>query len=250
MSAVGLIPARYASTRFPGKPLALIDGVPMLERVWRAATECEALDRVIVATDDARIAELCEAIGALCVMTDADHPTGTDRIAQAARGLEAEIIVNIQGDEPLIEACVIEAAIGALRDRPAAVMATVAHLARPQELDDPNAVKVVIDRRGLALYFSRAAIPAPAPAAGVGAERGPCWRHIGLYAYRRDFLQVFVGLSRGAAERTEELEQLRALEHGYAIAVATIDGWCSASVDVPQDVIEVEKLLANRSGSA
>lgn len=243
MSAVGLIPARYASTRFPGKPLALIDGIPMLERVWRASSACTALDQVIVATEDARIAELCEAIGAPVVMTDADHPTGTDRIAQAARGLDAEIVVNIQGDEPLIEPFVIEAAIEVLRERPTAVMATVAHAARAEEFVDPNAVKVVMDRRGLALYFSRA----PIPALGVEGEPAECWRHIGLYAYRRDFLQVFVGLSRGHAERCEQLEQLRALEHGHAIAVATIEGWCSAAVDVPQDVIEVEKLLADRS---
>jgi 3-deoxy-manno-octulosonate cytidylyltransferase (CMP-KDO synthetase) len=243
MKAVGLIPARYASTRFPGKPLAMISGVPMLERVWRAASACEALESVVVATDDERIAALCQSIGAPFVMTDAAHPTGTDRIAEVARGLDAEIVVNIQGDEPLIEPSVIDAAIDVLRERPGAVMATVAHPARPEEIDDPNAVKVVMNRRGLALYFSRAAIPAT----GVEGEPAVCWRHIGLYAYRRDFLQVFVGLSRGAAERAEQLEQLRALEHGYSIAVATIDGWRSAAVDVPQDVIAVEKLLADRS---
>jgi len=240
MRAVGIIPARWASERFPGKPLAPIAGRPMLQRVYEGACSSERLERVLVATDDPRIADLCDSIGAPVVMTSSTHPTGTDRLAEVARGLDVEVVVNIQGDEPLIEASVIDAAVDALRADPLVPMATVARAAEIDELADPNSVKVVVDRRGRALYFSRSPIPWRASEGAAGTHL----RHVGLYAYRRDFLLEFVGLARGHAEQAEALEQLRALEHGHPIRVAIVEGWLGLSVDVPADVARVEARLA------
>ena len=244
MSVVGVIPARHASSRFPGKALAEIDGVAMIERVWRGARACQRLREVVVATDDARIAALCESIGASVAMTRSDHPSGTDRVAEVAGGLEDEIVVNIQGDEPLIEPFVIEAAIDALEALPAAEMATVAHAMRPEDREDPNRVKVVFDQLGRALYFSRSLIPA----SRRGAPAPAYWQHVGLYAYRRSFLLDFVKLERGPLEATEALEQLRALESGHSIRVGIIEGWESAPLDVPADVARVEAALRARDG--
>ncbi len=241
MSAAGIIPARYASTRFPGKPLTPIGGIPMIQRVWERARSAESLREVLVATDDDRIRECCEGFGAVAVMTSADHPTGTDRLAEAARNLPDDIIVNIQGDEPLIEGRIIDAAVEALLADPSAPMSTVVHAAEVDEINDPNRVKAAIDRAGRALYFSRSPIPYP---------RSPSpnqywWQHVGLYAYRRDFLQKFITLPRTPAESCEELEQLRALEHGYPIQVGIIEDWRSIPVDVPSDVERVEALLTS-----
>ncbi len=242
MRAVGVIPARYQASRFPGKPLAAIAGIPMIQRVWQAARGAKSLDRVIVATDDARIADVCRSFGAEVVLTRADHPSGTDRIAEVAARLSDDVIVNVQGDEPLIEGFVIDAAIEALAlDREAAI-ATVVHTADAGALADPNRVKVVLDRRGRALYFSRSAIPFTRE----GREPPICWQHVGLYAYRRPFLLRFAGLSPTPAEQAEGLEQLRALEHGFAIRCAVVEGWRSASVDVPADVARVEARLVER----
>ena len=236
---MGVIPARFHATRFPGKPLAPIAGVPMIRRVWEGARTAKRLARVIVATDDARIADACAGFGAEAVLTSPEHPTGTDRIAEAAVRLSEPVIVNIQGDEPLIEGFVIDAAVDALAADASAPMATVAHPADPDALADPNRVKVVTDRRGRALYFSRSAIPfqrEDAPPVKV-------LQHVGLYAYRREFLLRFVGLAQTPAERAESLEQLRALEHGHPIQVAVVEGWSSAAVDVPADVARVEARL-------
>jgi len=240
--AVGIVPARYASTRFPGKPLTPIAGLPMIQRVWQGARGAKRLSEVVVATDDERIAAVCRDFGARVVMTSADHPTGTDRLAEAARGLDAEVIVNIQGDEPLIEGFVVDAAVDALLADPEVPMATLAHRAPPGAENDPNRVKITLDRHGFALYFSRA----PIPYARDASFRPRYWQHIGLYAYRRDFLQRFVELPQTEAERAESLEQLRALEHGYRIRVAVIEGWESAGVDVPGDVARVEAEIARR----
>jgi len=239
MSAVGIIPARYASTRFPGKPLTPICGVPMIQRVWERARSAKSLRDVLIATDDERIEACCRNFGAEVIMTSADHPTGTDRLAQAAANLTDDIIVNIQGDEPLIESQIIDAAVAALELDSATPMSTVVHAAAAHEVDDPNRVKVVIDANGYALYFSRSRIPYP---------RSPSpeltfWQHVGLYAYRSDFLAHFVTLPRTPAETCEELEQLRALEHGHRIRVAIVDNWRSIPVDVPEDVPRVEALL-------
>jgi len=242
MRAVGVIPARYQASRFPGKPLAPIAGIPMIQRVWQAARGAKSLDRVIVATDDARIADVCRGFGAEVVLTRADHPSGTDRIAEVAARLSDDVIVNVQGDEPLIEGFVIDAAIEALAlDRQAAI-ATVVHAADAGALADPNRVKVVLDRRGRALYFSRSAIPFTRE----GREPPVCWQHVGLYAYRRPFLLRFPALPPTPAEQAEGLEQLRVLEHGFAIRCAVVEGWRSAAVDVPADVARVEARLVER----
>jgi 3-deoxy-manno-octulosonate cytidylyltransferase (CMP-KDO synthetase) len=243
MSAVGIVPARFASSRFPGKPLATIAGLPMLQRVVEGARRAKRLRDVIVATDDARIAEACAKFGARAVLTRADHPTGTDRIAEAAAGLADDVVVNVQGDEPLIEGFVIDAAVTALEDSPEAPMATVVHRAEPADLGDPNRVKVVLDRQGFALYFSRAAIPH----ARDGAE-SPIFQHVGLYAYRRAFLATYVALPPTPLEQAEALEQLRALEHGYRIRAAIVEGWRSVPVDVPADVARVEAILSRSRG--
>jgi 3-deoxy-manno-octulosonate cytidylyltransferase (CMP-KDO synthetase) len=235
--AVGVIPARFAASRFPGKPLAPIAGKPLVQRVWEGARTAKRLARVLVATDDERIAAACRGFGAEAVLTRASHPTGTDRIAEAAAGIEADVVVNVQGDEPLIEGHVIDAAVAALEEDPEAAMSTVAHPCEPEGLDDPNRVKLVLDRRGRALYFSRSRIP-------FEREPGARWlQHVGLYAYRRDFLLAFVRMEQTPLERTEALEQLRALENGHPIRVAVIEGWRSVPVDVPADVALVEAAL-------
>jgi 3-deoxy-manno-octulosonate cytidylyltransferase (CMP-KDO synthetase) len=242
MSAVGIIPARYRASRFPGKPLAAIAGRPMIQHVIEGTRRAKRLRDVWVATDDERIAAAAAAVGARVAMTSPAHATGTDRLAEAALGLSDAIVVNVQGDEPLIEGFVIDAAVEALEADPEAPMATVAHRLEPEALADPNRVKVVLDRRGRALYFSRAPIP-------YRREDGPAPRwlqHVGLYAYRRPFLAEFVALAPGEAERAEGLEQLRALEHGFAIRCAVIEGWRSVPVDVPADVARVEAILAKR----
>jgi 3-deoxy-manno-octulosonate cytidylyltransferase (CMP-KDO synthetase) len=242
MSAVGIIPARFRASRFPGKPLATIAGRPMLAHVIEGARRAKKLREVIVATDDERIAAAAAALGAPVAMTSPDHPTGTDRLAEAAAGLSDAIVVNVQGDEPLIEGFVIDAAVEALEADPEAPMATVVHPLEADALADPNRVKVVLDLCSRALYFSRSPIPyrrADGPA--------PRWlQHVGLYAYRRPFLERFLALAPGEAERAEGLEQLRALEHGFAIRCAVIEGWRSVPVDVPADVAKVEAVLARR----
>jgi 3-deoxy-manno-octulosonate cytidylyltransferase (CMP-KDO synthetase) len=240
-TAVGIIPARYAASRFPGKPLAPIAGIPMLRRVYEGACTAKSLRAVVVATDDPRIAEACAGFGAEAVVTSSEHGTGTDRIAEVAAKLPDAVVVNIQGDEPLIEGFVIDAVVEALASDPSAAMATAVHAAEPDALEDPNRVKVVLDRRGRALYFSRS--PIPFRRDPESAPTTPIWQHVGLYAYRREFLLRFVRLAPTPAERAESLEQLRALEHGYSIRAAVIEGWRSVSVDVPDDVPRVETRL-------
>jgi 3-deoxy-manno-octulosonate cytidylyltransferase (CMP-KDO synthetase) len=242
MTAVGIIPARWRASRFPGKPLAKIAGLPMIRRVYEGACGASRLRDVFVATDDQRIADACAEFGAVAVMTSPDHPTGTDRLAEAARDLRDDIIVNIQGDEPLIEGFVIDAAVAALQEAPEAPMSTVVHAAEPDHVDDPNRVKVVFDRDRYALYFSRSRIPALRDR----DSQPRYWQHVGLYAYRREFLMRYVDLTPTEAERAEALEQLRALEHGHRIRVAIIDGWQSTPVDVPEDVERVEAQLEAR----
>jgi 3-deoxy-manno-octulosonate cytidylyltransferase (CMP-KDO synthetase) len=210
----------------------------MLQRVYERTCEAQQIQAVFVATDDERIAEACARFGAPVLMTRPDHPTGTDRLAEAARSLEHDVIVNVQGDEPLIAGFVIDAAVDALLEAEETPMSTVVHALDDTARNDPNRVKVVLDRAGYALYFSRS----PIPYRRQGALGG--WQHVGLYAYRRSFLLEFVDLARTPAEKAEELEQLRALEHGHRIRVAVIEGWQSLPVDVPADVASVEALLS------
>lgn len=241
MTAVGIIPARYGSSRFPGKPLIEIAGRPMIERVWRGARRAKTLREVFVATDDPRIAACCEAFGAPVLMTQDTHPTGTDRLAEAAARLPDDVIVNIQGDEPLIEGFVVDAVVEALLEDESHGMSTLVHAADLADIENPNRVKVALDRRGYALYFSRSPIPYPSRA----SSNSSFWQHIGIYAYRRDFLLQFVNLARTPAERSEALEQLRVLEHGFPIRVGIIEGWTSVAVDLPEDVARAEALLTD-----
>ena len=212
----------------------------MLEWVVAGAREAKRLAEVIVATDDARIAEACRAFGARALVTSPAHPTGTDRIAEAAAQLEADVVVNVQGDEPLIAGFVIDAVVDALAAAPECALATAVHRAEPEAARDANRVKAVLDRTGNALSFSRAADP----------SAQPLWQHVGLYAYRREFLLKYVTLPQTPGELAEKLEQLRALEHGYAIRCAVIAGWHGVPVDVPGDVARVEAELARRSARA
>jgi len=253
---IALIPARLASTRLPEKPLADLGGLPMVVRVARQATASGAL-RVVVCADDRRIQAACRQHGVESILTSADHPTGTDRLSEAVSqlGLDASaLIVNVQGDEPLIEPATIGAVARLLQQRAECDMATVAHrLQRIEELFDPNVVKVVTDATGLALLFSRAPIPWSrdhfgGALGGKGVDRWPddlpAMRHVGLYAYRAGFLQRFRQLSPAPIELAEKLEQLRALWHGVRIAVMTIDSPLPPGVDTPEDLARVRALLA------
>jgi 3-deoxy-manno-octulosonate cytidylyltransferase (CMP-KDO synthetase) len=249
MTYTVLIPARYASTRFPGKPLADLGGKPMIVRVAERARAAGAA-RVAVATDDARIAAAVEAHGFTACMTRADHPTGTDRLAEAAMQIglaDDAIVVNVQGDEPLLEPDLIRAMAGLLTAHADAAMATACHpIADPAEAFNPNVVKVVLDRAGYALYFSRATIPWARDA--FAADRDtlpdglPLYRHYGLYAYRVGFLRAFPGLAPAPIERFEALEQLRALWHGHRIVVEVTTGTPAPGVDTPEDLERVRAL--------
>ena len=246
MRVTAVIPARYASTRFPGKPLADLGGKPMIQWVYEGAQRCPLIDRVLVATDDQRIAAAVTAFGGTAVMTRTDHPTGTDRLAEVTSELDSELIVNVQGDEPLIDPAMIETAVQPLLDNPVLAMGTLkTPLTSLEEFRNPNVVKVVTDQQGLALYFSRAPIPYPRDFVN---ELDTRWgelataKHVGLYVYRRDFLLRFPTLAPTPLEQQEKLEQLRALEHGYRIHVATTPLGVQG-VDTPEDLERVRQLL-------
>ena len=236
---IAVIPARYGSTRFPGKPLALIAGKPMVQWCYESTSKCKELDDILVATDDQRIVDAVTAFGGKAVMTSPNHATGTDRIAEAIQGDAADLIVNVQGDEPLMSANVLSRLILAMRESGAEMgTAAVPFKETGRDPQDPNAVKVVVDKRGFALYFSRSLIPFPRKG-GVPVEPLLHW---GLYAYRRDFLNSFVKWERGSLEACESLEQLRALENGARISVI-VTNERSVGVDVPEDIALVEKLI-------
>ena len=237
---IGIIPARYASTRFPGKPLADILGKSMIQHVYERARQAQTLERLLVATDDQRILDAVTAFGGEAVMTRTDHPTGTDRLAEAAAGLSADLIVNIQGDEPLIEPEVIDALARPLIQDSSIPMGTLmSRITECADLHDPNVVKVVVDQRGFALYFSRELIPY---ARDVATSEVKYYYHPGLYGYRKDFLHTFAALPPTPLERTEKLEQLRALEHGYRIKVVETTHR-PVSVDTPHDLEHVTRLM-------
>ena len=261
---MAIIPARYASTRFPGKPLRADTGRPLIEHVYERVAAARSTEKVIVATDDERIAEAVRAFGGEVVMTRKDHPSGTDRVAEVAADLEADIIVNVQGDEPEIEPAFIDRLVDTLRTDRDVAMATLAcpfSAATEADPNDPSTVKVVVDQRGRALYFSRSVIPcghsgileeegpgfadgsavAPGdrtaelfPGAGSFKGRGVRLLHLGVYAYRRAFLLAFAKLTPTPLERVERLEQLRALEHGHSIAVAVVSR-ATVGIDTPAD---------------
>ena len=238
---VAVIPARYDAVRLPGKPLADIAGRSMVEHVYRRAAAARGVDAVIVATDDERIAAAVRAFGGIARMTSPTHRTGTDRVAEVAADLSCDIVLNVQGDEPLIEPEMIEQVIAPLAADPAALMSTVYCAMRdPADHANPNVVKVVTDRAGRALYFSRAPIPHQRdirlrPAA-------PTYKHIGLYGYRRTFVLTFAGLPQTPLELSESLEQLRALEHGYRIHTVETQ-YDSIGVDTPDDLDRVRRQL-------
>jgi len=248
MQVIAVIPARYASTRFPGKPLVPILGKPMIQWVYERTAQARLVDRVIVATDDSRIAAAVEAFGGEYCMTSADHATGTDRLAEVAGQLSAALIVNVQGDEPLIDPLMIDQAIQPLLDDAAVRMGTLAAVIRDDaEFLNPNVVKVVTDRRGFALYFSRAPIPHERDREERQAtEIRVAKKHIGLYVYRRDFLLEFAGWPETELEQLEKLEQLRALEHGVPIRVVVTEG-SSIGVDTPADLARIEAQLKSTS---
>jgi 3-deoxy-manno-octulosonate cytidylyltransferase (CMP-KDO synthetase) len=245
-----VIPARYASSRLPGKPLQDIAGKPMIQHVWQQACLSGA-QQVVVATDDQRIAEACEGFGAKVVMTRVDHNSGTDRLAEVATALGLApdaIVVNVQGDEPLIPPSIIDQVAANLANNPQAAMATLAEpIEEAQALFNPNVVKVVTDKTGLALTFSRAPLPWARDAFAVNKDQLPAGvpyrRHIGIYSYRAQFLHDFVSWGPCWLEDTECLEQLRALWHGVRIHVADALEAPPAGVDTPEDLARVRQLL-------
>jgi 3-deoxy-manno-octulosonate cytidylyltransferase (CMP-KDO synthetase) len=241
-----VIPARYGSTRFPGKPLVSIAGKSMIQRVYEATAACQAIDQVLVATDDERIRAAVEAFGGTAVMTSPDHQTGTDRIAEAVRDIPADLILNVQGDEPLLPTFVLDELVAAMRTGDAA-MGTLAvpFSLTEKDPDDPNAVKAVVAADGHALYFTRAR----APFARTGGTPVEPLLHWGIYAYRREFLYQYIQWERSPLEACEMLEQLRALENGARILVVRTTAQ-SAGVDVPEDVARVERLLAMQETKA
>ena len=257
--AIGIIPARYASSRFPGKLLAPLAGKPLLQHVYERACRASRLEEVWVATDDSRIAGLIEGIGGRVVMTSPDHTTGSDRVAEAALSPEArgaDIFVNIQGDQPLIDADALDGLVAAFDDDEGLKMATLFEPLRSvEDLTDPNVAKVVADRNGYALYFSRSPIPyrrlegkmkrefETGLASSPGGLSG-YWKHVGVYAFSRDFLQQFGKLARGPLESSEGLDQLRVLESGHRIRLVPSAG-VSISVETPEDLERVEAIIGS-----
>jgi 3-deoxy-manno-octulosonate cytidylyltransferase (CMP-KDO synthetase) len=236
---LGVIPARFASTRFPGKVLAQIAGKTMLQHVYERASLSTYLTSVIIGTDDEQVFSVAREFGARVRMTRSDHLSGTDRVAEVASAEEAEIIVNIQGDEPLISPAAIDGAILPMAHEPDLVMATLKkRIEDRREIADPNVVKVVTDRSGDAIYFSRCPIPFAREISGGT----PYFKHIGLYVYRRDFLLRYSALPVGPLEAAERLEQLRAMENGYRIRVVETE-YESLGVDTPEDLERVSRLF-------
>jgi len=238
---VAVIPARYASARLPGKALVPLAGKPMIQHVWERVRQAKRVARVIVATDDERILHIVESFGGEAQMTRPDHRSGTERAAEVAAHVEGDIFVNVQGDEPMIDPAVVDAAVETLLDEPAAALATVATpIKHPADILDPNVNKVVLDFDGNALYFSRAPIPWVRDTDHRVHAR--YLKHLGLYVYQREALLEFPTLPQGDLERVERLEQLRWLENGWKMRVGEVE-YDSVSVDVPEDVARVEKLL-------
>jgi 3-deoxy-manno-octulosonate cytidylyltransferase (CMP-KDO synthetase) len=243
MKIVGIVPARYGSTRFPGKPLALISGKPLIQHVVERCQQAGTLSEVIVATDDTRIWEVAQNF-CRAEMTAPNHPSGSDRIAEVAARCQCDAVVNVQGDEPLIDPAVIDAVARALEKDEMSTAATL--IRNPDEYDNPNVVKVVVNNAGRALYFSRRTVPYLREAASRSVSEQlaafPFLKHLGIYGYRRETLLRLVKFPVSPLEAAEKLEQLRALENGIELRVVKVD-YDSVGVDVPADVLRVEKLL-------
>jgi 3-deoxy-manno-octulosonate cytidylyltransferase (CMP-KDO synthetase) len=257
LAIVAIIPARYAATRLPGKPLSEIHGKTMIQRVHERARAARRVDRVLVATDDERIAEAVRGFGGEAVLTSPRHATGTDRLAEVARAIDAEIVINVQGDEPMLDPAGIDSVAFALANDPGLEIATLSlPLVSTDEMLAPSVVKVVTDAAGDALYFSRSPIPHVRQDAGADARasaaaavaRGLARRHVGLYGYRRAALLRFAALPTHPLEEAEGLEQLRALAHGMRIRVVPVEGEPGMAVDTAEDLERVRALLASGKG--
>ena len=262
MATLVVIPARYGSTRFPGKPLAALDGKPMIQHVYEGARGAQGIDEVVVATDDERIIRAVAAFGGTAVMTSSTCRSGSERAAEVARTRQASVVINVQGDEPLVHPDMLSPLASFLSQHQAVPMASLmTKLSRPEDVANPNIVKVVVDRDGFALYFSRAPIPhwrdselrgTGHGARGTGNQNAPPpaprpppqhFKHLGIYGYQRHFLLQFPSLEPTPLEQAEQLEQLRALEHGYRIKLLeTVHD--TIGVDTPEDLKRVEQLLA------
>lgn len=242
MKIIGIIPARWGSTRFEGKVLTEINGKPMIQHVWERSSKSALLNGLMIACDDDRVLTAAKQFGARVVLTSKDHESGTDRIAEAAESVAGDIIINIQGDEPLIHHEVIDALAKALLDDPSGSMATVIKvITDAAELANPNVVKVVVDGEMNALYFSRSVIP-------CNRDNDPdviYYKHLGIYAYRRDFLLSYKSLPKSNLEKAEKLEQLRALEFGYKIKTVVTDK-ATIGVDTPADLKRVNQYLSSQ----
>lgn len=239
MAVVGIIPARMASSRFPGKVLANRTGKPLIQHVYEAAQRCRTLEQLVIATDDQRVVDACRAFGAACVMTSPDHPNGSSRLAEAADKLslpDDAIVVNVQGDEPEMDTTIIDAAVAALKASSTPMSTAAIRMTAAEDPGNPNIVKVVVRADGTAMYFSRSRVPFIRDAKGSAAELP--LRHVGLYVYRRPFLRLYPTLAPTPLEQLESLEQLRVLEHGHSIAVAVCTGSPSPGIDTPEQYDE------------
>ena len=240
MKTAVVIPARYGSMRFPGKVLAMLRGKPIVQWVWECAMKSKA-DLVLVATDDDRVYNTVESFGGKAVMTSPNHPSGSDRIMEAVKDIDADIIINVQGDEPFMEPSVIDSLIDVMQESPAPDMATVVvPSTREQIANNPNSPKVVVSADNTALYFSRS----PIPFLREGGTDMPLYKHWGIYAYSRAALSKFVSLPESPLEKCEKLEQLRALENGMKIKVIKTN-FQSIGIDTPEDLVQAEQYLKN-----
>ncbi|MDD3375485.1 MAG: 3-deoxy-manno-octulosonate cytidylyltransferase [Candidatus Omnitrophica bacterium] len=243
MRSVGVIPARYGSTRLKGKVLADIFGKPLIQHVWERAKKAKLLDDLIIAVDDDRVQEICAGFGAHVVMTDKKCASGSDRIAQAIRNIEAGIVVNIQGDEPMLDASIIDGLVDVLAKEKGVQMSTVVvKMTKSKDALDPNVVKAIVDRKGNAIYFSRSPIPFDREGEGV-----QYFKHLGFYGYRKSFLLGFKDLPKSSLEQAEKLEQLRVIEAGYKIRVIETE-FDTIAVDTQEDLIRVKKVLKKSGG--
>ncbi|MCW5934459.1 MAG: 3-deoxy-manno-octulosonate cytidylyltransferase [Fimbriimonadia bacterium] len=238
-SVIGIIPARLAATRLPNKPLLDIAGKPMIQWVWERASEARSLTDLLIATPDIEIAQAAESFGAKAMITSHEHRSGTDRLAEVARRTQGDLYVNIQGDEPLLNPTAVDAAVEPILKDPTLPMSSIYCLAQPHEYDLPSAVKVVLDMQGNALYFSRSRIPHPRE-----LTEQPLYKHIGLYVFQRELLLQFANWQPTPLERTEGLEQLRVLEHGYKIRMAPV-AESSIAVDTEEDLNRVRAILSS-----
>jgi len=247
VKVVAVIPARYASTRFAGKVLARDTGKYLIQHTYERASQARLIEKVVIATDDEKVLAAAESFGADCVMTSVDHQSGTDRIAEAVARMDVDIVVNVQADEPEIDPENIDTLARLLIDNPDCPMATLAaQFETAAQVSDPNIVKVVVDRNGRAIYFSRSPIPYDRDHQGVAAP-GRYLRHLGIYAYRKDFLSQITSLEQTPLEKMEKLEQLRVIENGFDILVAKVEHTC-AGIDTPQQYAEFVRRCKGGAG--